>query len=65
MESNPNPTHKHGDMNYNCPYFVECTDHAVLSNWEYWTCSECPFPEGEEIRFHSSFQPFSVSSSES
>lgn len=43
MGKKPNPVRKRGEMNCVCPYLKDCIDHVVLSNWMFWTCSECPF----------------------
>ena len=55
MEAKPNPVYKWGEINFHCPHYEECIDHAVKRNWQFWTCSKCPHestskPQGEPVQ---------------
>jgi len=43
MKAKPNPIHKRGAITYDCPYLDDCRYHVALSNWQFWTCGECPY----------------------
>jgi hypothetical protein len=36
-----NPTHENGKRNQFCPFYCNCSDYAVESSWDFWTCSKC------------------------
>ena len=42
MVPKANPLCKPGERNIYCPYYEDCLDYAVDSEWEFWDCSCCP-----------------------
>lgn len=56
MKNEPNPTHQRGTISYDCPYLDDCRYHVALSNWQFWTCSNCPYRQ-EYVESAARFYP--------
>jgi hypothetical protein len=53
VDYKPDPVHEFGDIEYDCPHFIDCVERVALSAWEYWTCSGCAYKD----RFKSCYLP--------
>ena len=38
----PKPVNRKGLRSIHCPFYGDCLMHAGRSNWNAWTCEECP-----------------------
>ena len=43
MEIKGHPIPRRGERNIFCPYYGDCLDYAVRTEWYAWNCSRCPY----------------------
>lgn len=48
MNAKPNPIHRSGYRNVQCPLYHGCLDHAAKRFWKGWDCSNCYFKKMAE-----------------
>ena len=49
MNPKQNPVNSKGLRNIFCPYYKNCLDHAVISQWDCWECRECRYKATEDV----------------
>ncbi len=43
MQVKPNPIHRSGFRNIQCPHYHSCLDHAAKNFWRCWDCNDCHY----------------------